>query len=71
MNARGLLFACLALIIGSIVLIPASVHLGLGSDTASTLSSLSLLGGIGTAFMTVKAEIDEEKERSGRPHKKS
>jgi hypothetical protein len=56
MNARGLLFTCLALIVGSIVLVPESVQFGLGSSLASVLSSLTLLGGIAAAFLTVKAE---------------
>lgn len=60
MNARGLLFTCLALITGSIVLLPMSAHLGVSGSTASTLSSLSLLGGIGAAFLTVKKEMESE-----------
>jgi len=60
MNARGFLFACLALITGSIVLMPLTVHLGLRVDVASALSSLSLMGGIGTAFLTVKKETEAE-----------
>lgn len=58
MNARELLFACLALVVGSIVLAPVSAQLGIRGDTASALSSLSLLGGIAAAFLTVKKEID-------------
>lgn len=61
MNARGLLFTCLALIIGSILLVPMSSRLGIPGSMASMLSSLSLLGGIGAAFLTVK----EEKEAEG------
>lgn len=62
MNARELLFACLALVMGSIVVVPASAFLGVQSDTASTLSSLALLGGIVAAFLTVKVEKDSEVE---------
>jgi hypothetical protein len=58
MNARGLLFTCLALVVGSIVLVPGSVQFGLGGDLASTMSSLSLLGGIAAAFLTVRAEAE-------------
>lgn len=60
MNARGLLFACLALVMGSIVLVPASTLLGVKGNTASLLSSVSMLGGIVTAFWTVKVELDAE-----------
>jgi hypothetical protein len=63
MNARGLLFTCLALIVGSIVLVPESVQFGMGSDLASTLSSLSLLGGIAAAFLTVKAEAEAVRQK--------
>lgn len=68
MNARGLLFACLALIMGSIVLIPMSIHMGISGNTASTLSSISLIGGIGAAFLTVKKEMEDEHDRVA--HKK-
>jgi Na+/glutamate symporter len=60
MNARGLLFTCLALIIGSILLVPMSSPLGIPGSMASILSSLSLLGGIGAAFLTVNEEKDSE-----------
>jgi hypothetical protein len=60
MNAKGLLFACLALVMGSIVLVPASALFGVKGNTASMLSSLSMLGGIVTAFWTVKVERDTE-----------
>ena len=60
MNARGFLFTCLALIVGSIVIMPMTLYLGVQKDMASTLSSLSLLGGIGMAFLTVKKEMDDE-----------
>lgn len=63
MNARGLLFTCLALITGSIVLIPMSIHLGIPGNMASTLSSLSLMCGIGAAFLTVKKETEAEDAR--------
>jgi hypothetical protein len=62
MNASGLLFACLALITGSIVLVPLSIHLGVRGDAASALSSLSLLGGIGAAFLTVKKEMEAREQ---------
>ncbi len=58
MNARELLFACLALVMGSIVVEPASAFLGVQCGTTSTLSSLALLGGIVAAFLTVKVEKD-------------
>ncbi len=61
MNAKELLFACLGLIIGSILLVPVSARMGVGSDAATTLSSLSLVGGIATAFMTVKKEKDRKR----------
>ncbi len=63
MNARGFLFACLALITGSIVCVPLSAHCGLPGGTAATLSSLSLLGGIGAAFLTVKQESDGQEQK--------
>lgn len=56
MNARGLLFACLALVMGSIVVVPASAFLGIKGNASSTLSSLAMLGGIVAAFLTVKEE---------------
>ncbi len=56
MNARGLLFACLALILGSIVVIPALAFLGVKGSAASALSSMAMLGGIVTAFLTVNEE---------------
>ncbi len=62
MNARELLFACLALVTGSIVVEPASAFLGVHCGATSTLSSLSLLGGIVAAFFTVKVEKDSEAE---------
>lgn len=60
MNARELLFVCLALVIGSIVVVPASAFLGVKGNMASALSSLAMLGGIVTAFLTVKEERDTE-----------
>jgi len=60
MNARELLFACLALVTGSIVVVPASAFLGVKGNAASILSSLAMLGGIVAAFMTVKVERDME-----------
>lgn len=56
MNARELLFACLAMVMGSIVVAPVLACIGLKGNVASMLSSLSMLGGIVTAFLTVKAE---------------
>jgi len=61
MNARGFLFTCLALIVGSILLVPMSARLGISGNAASVLSSLSLLGGICAAFLTVTKEKDMEK----------
>jgi len=52
------LFACLALITGSIVVIPASAVIGVRGDAASMLSSIALLGGIVAAFLTVNEEAD-------------
>ncbi len=60
MNARGLLFACLALIVGSIVVVPASASLGVAGNAVSILSSAAMLGGIVMAFWTVKVENDME-----------
>ena len=60
MNARELLFACLTLVTGSIVVVPASAVLGVKGNAAPLLSSISMLGGIVTAFLTVKAERDTE-----------
>ncbi len=60
MNARELLFACLALVTGSIVVVPALAFLGVKGNLASTLSSLAMLGGIMAAFLTVKVERDTE-----------
>jgi hypothetical protein len=60
MDARELLFACLALITGSIMVQPASAFLGIHCGATSTLSSLSLLGGIVAAFLTIKVEKDLE-----------
>ncbi len=62
MNARELLIACLALVMGSIVVVPALGFVGMKGNIASTLSSLSMLGGIVTAFLTVKAERDTEEK---------
>ena len=62
MDARELLFACLALVTGSIVVVPASAYLGVKGNTAYTLSSLAMLGGIAAAFLTVKAEKDMEEK---------
>jgi hypothetical protein len=53
---------------GSIVLIPMSIHMGISGNTASTLSSISLIGGIGAAFLTVKKEMEDEHDRVA--HKK-
>jgi len=64
MNARGFLFTCLALIVGSILLVPMSARLGISGNAASVLSSLSLLGGICAAFLTVTKEKDMEKSSS-------
>ncbi|WP_128859979.1 hypothetical protein [Methanocella paludicola] len=61
MNARGLLFTCLALITGSILLVPMSTQIGISGNMASMLSSLSLLGGICAAFLTVREEKEAEK----------
>ncbi|HTY91355.1 MAG TPA: hypothetical protein VMC84_09280 [Methanocella sp.] len=58
MDARGFLFTCLALITGSIVLLPMSAHFGISGSTASILASLSLLGGIGAAFLTAHKEME-------------
>jgi hypothetical protein len=60
MDARELLFACLALITGSIMVQPASALLGIHCGATYTLSSLSLLGGIVAAFLTIKVEKDPE-----------
>jgi hypothetical protein len=60
MNARRLLIACLALIVGSIVVIPASALVGVNGNAVSVLSSAAMLGGILTAFWTVKVERDTE-----------
>jgi hypothetical protein len=62
MNATELLFACLALVMGSIVVEPASAFLGVHCGVTSTLSALSLLGGIVAAFLTVKVEKDSGAE---------
>jgi hypothetical protein len=62
MNARKLLFACLVLVIGSIVVVPVSAFLGVKGNGASTLSSLAMLGGIVAAFLTVKVERDSGEE---------
>jgi hypothetical protein len=62
MNATELLLTCLALVTGSIVVEPASAFLGVHSGATSTLSSLSLLGGIVAAFLTVKVEKDTRAE---------
>jgi hypothetical protein len=62
MNARKLLFTCLALVMSSIVVEPASALLGVRCGATSTLSSLALLGGIVAAFLTVKVEKDTEAE---------
>jgi len=62
MNARGSLIICLMLIVSSILVQPASIRLGVGSDLATATSYLALLCGIGAAFMTVKAEMESNKE---------
>gem|GEM_PF-6626142 len=62
MNARGLLIGCIALIMGSIVLVPASAHFGVHNDTASVMSSLTLLGSMAAAYMTVGEERKELKK---------
>jgi len=60
MDARKLLFTCLALVMSSIVIIPASAYFGVKGNAAPVLSSIAMLGGIVTAFLTVKAERDAE-----------
>ncbi|WP_174591359.1 hypothetical protein [Methanocella conradii] len=62
MNARGSLIICLMLIVSSILVLPASIRLGVGSDLATATSYLALLCGIWAAFMTVKAEMESNKE---------
>ncbi len=62
MNARGLLFTCLALITGSILLVPAAARMGLSGNMASMMSSLSLLGGICAAFLTVSEDKEIERD---------
>lgn len=62
MNARELLIICLALVAGSIMLAPVSADLGLRGDVPSMLSSLSLLGGIAAAYMTISEEMGAGKD---------
>ncbi|MDI6896494.1 hypothetical protein [Methanocella conradii] len=64
MNARGSLIICLMLIVSSILALPASIRLGVGSDLATATSYLALLCGIWAAFMTVKVEMESNKERA-------
>lgn len=63
MNARGLLLICLTLIVGSILLVPVSVDMGVRSDMASMLSNMALTGGIAAAIMTVGADMDDKRTK--------
>lgn len=58
MNAKARLFICLALVAGSILAGPASVHLGVQQSLAVDLTYAFLSGGIAMAIMTVKADMD-------------
>jgi hypothetical protein len=66
MNAKDLLFICLALVAGSVLAAPASVHIGLPWNAAIDLSYVFLFGGIMTALMTVKADNDEKTRPAGK-----
>jgi Na+/melibiose symporter-like transporter len=52
LNARELLLVCVSLVIASIMITPVCQWLGIKSSIASTLSSLTILGCIVTAFVT-------------------
>jgi len=60
MSARTLLLLCLALIVASITIVPASAHLGVIHNSAPALSTLALLGGIAAAFLTMGAEMNRQ-----------
>jgi hypothetical protein len=62
MNARRLLVTCLALILASIMISPASAYFGVMHSSASSLSALALLGGIAAAFLTMREELNRQKD---------
>jgi hypothetical protein len=62
MNARRLLVTCLALIVVSIMMVPASAYFGIMHGSASTVSTLALMGAIAAAFLTMGEEINRQKD---------
>jgi len=55
LNARELLLVCISLVIASIMITPVCLWLGIQSNIASTLFSLTMLGCIATAFVTTNS----------------
>jgi hypothetical protein len=60
MDVTKLLFACLALIVSSILAAPASVYFGIRWATATDISYLLLTCGIILAMFTIRAEKYED-----------